>query len=86
MAADEDPAMLSTTAVAGELGCSDDQVRRMCEQGCFDGDTKAGVPGAWRPGVGGQWRIPAAALAHFREARARARAASVVRRNGNGAR
>lgn len=59
---DEDPDMLTTTDVAGRLGYSDDTVRRLCEQGCFDGDRKRGVPSAWRPGVGAHWRIPVAAV------------------------
>lgn len=78
MAAEQnEPDMLSTTDVAGALGCSDDQVRRMCEGGCFAGDEKSGVPGAWRPGLGGHWKIPAAALELFR---ARSRAMVVRRR------
>lgn len=56
--------MLTTTDVAGRLGYSDEQIRRMCELGKFDGDGK-GVPGAFRPGIGAHWRIPLAALEHF---------------------
>jgi hypothetical protein len=59
--------MLTTTDVAGQLGYSDESVRRMCESGCFDGDTDKGVPGAFRLGVGAHWRIPPAAVDHFRE-------------------
>lgn len=79
MAANEPPRTWLTTAdVAGELGYSDDQVRRMCEAGRFDGDEKRGIPGAYRTGVGSHWRIPHAALSLFLE-KIRAR---VVRRNG----
>jgi hypothetical protein len=68
----DDPTMLTTTDVAGKLGCSVDRVRRMCEDGHFAGDAKTGVPGAWRAGVGSHWRIPLAAVEHF-FARMRAR-------------
>ena len=79
MAAEETPrAWLTTTDVAGELGYSDDQVRRMCEEGKFDGDAESGVPGAYRAGVGAHWRIPPAAVELFMM-RIRSR---VVRRNG----
>lgn len=63
--------MLGTSDVAGLLGCSDDRVRRMAEEGAFDGDPKSGVPGAWRSGLGSHWRIPIAAVELFR-ARTRA--------------
>ena len=60
-----DPLLFSTTDVAARLGYSDDQVRRMCEAGRFDGDPKTGIPGAYRAGVGGHWRIPATAVEWF---------------------
>lgn len=69
--------VLTTVDVAARLGCSDDQVRRMCELGRFDGDAASNVPGAWRACVGGHWRIPAAAVEHFL---ASIRARTVVRR------
>lgn len=72
----EEETLLTTTDVAGKLGYSDDAVRRMCEQGQFDGDPKAGVPGAFRAGLGSHWRIPLAAVEAFR-ARTRPR---IVRR------
>jgi hypothetical protein len=64
---DDEVKHLTTTDVANRLGYSDDQVRRMCELGRFDGDYKRGVPGAFRACVGGHWRIPVAALEHFQE-------------------
>lgn len=57
--------MLTTTDVAGKLGYSEESVRRMCEQGRFDGDGER-VPGAFRLGLGAHWRIPIAAFEHFR--------------------
>jgi hypothetical protein len=69
--------MLTTTDVAGKLGYSDDAVRRMCEQGRFDGDPANGVPGAYRAGLGSHWRIPLAAVEAF-VARSRPR---IVRRS-----
>lgn len=60
-------AMLTTTDVAGRLGYSDDAVRRMCEQGRFDGDPVKGIGGAYRAGLGSHWRIPIAAVDLFVE-------------------
>lgn len=62
--ADEGQIMLTTTDVAGRLGYSEEQVRRMCEAGRFDGDGN-GAPGAYRLGLGCHWRIPAAAVERF---------------------
>ena len=59
----EDQTMLTTTDVAGRLGVSDDKVRRMCEEGVFDGEGTA--PSAWRGGVGQHWRIPLSAVERF---------------------
>lgn len=69
------PAMLTTTQVGAELGYSEEQVRRMCEAGRFDGDASRGISGAWRVGVGAHWRIPRGAVEVFRE-----KTAAVVRR------
>lgn len=63
----DDPTMLTTSDVAAKLGCSADRVRRMCEEGHFDGNRAGAVPGAWRSGVGSHWRIPLAAVEHFFE-------------------
>lgn len=70
MAAEEDgdQDMLTTTDVAGRLGYSEATVRRLCEEGRFDGDAKNKVPGAWRAGLGAHWRIPVAAVEHFVDA------------------
>lgn len=65
--ADEGQAMLTTTDVAGRLGYSEEHVRRLCEQGRFDGAPSRGVPGAYRLGLGCHWRIPSAAVDHFLE-------------------
>lgn len=65
MAVDERPAMLKTTEVAAELGFSEEQIRRWCEEGRFDGDAAQGISGAWRAGVGAHWRIPRGAVELF---------------------
>jgi len=62
---DDVRSILTTVDVAARLGYSDDQVRRMCELGRFDGNEKSGVPGAYRACVGGHWRIPLAAVDLF---------------------
>lgn len=67
MVADERPTMLSTAEVAVWLGYSEEQIRRWCEAGRFDGDEGKGVDGAWRASVGSHWRIPRAAVELFRE-------------------
>lgn len=64
---DEEKTMLTTTDVAAQLGYSDDQIRRMCESGRFDGDAARGIPGAYRACVGAQWRIPRDAVECFLE-------------------
>lgn len=56
---------LSSGQVAVMLGCSDDAVRRLCENGAFDGDAARGIPGAWRACVGAHWRIPKDAVDWF---------------------
>ena len=61
----EEKLLLSTGEVAQRLGYSDDQVRRMCEDGCFCGNPARGVEGAYRACVGVHWRIPAAAVELF---------------------
>lgn len=49
-----------TTSEAAEfLGYSEDSVRRLCEQGGFEG--------AFRNGPTGHWRIPRASIEKFRE-------------------
>jgi hypothetical protein len=75
MAADERPAMLSTAEVGLLLGYSEDQIRRWCEAGRFDGDEAKGIDGAWRASVGAHWRIPRAAVDLFVE-----KARAMVRR------
>ena len=65
----EEKRVLSTGEVAQRLGYSDDQVRRMCEDGRFGGDPLGGVEGAYRACVGAHWRIPAAAVEMFLEQR-----------------
>lgn len=57
--------MLTTVDVAGRLGYSEATVRRLCEEGKFEGDESRKIPGAWRAGLGSHWRIPAAAFDHF---------------------
>ena len=74
----EEKSVLTTGEVGQKLGYSDDQIRRLCEDGRLDGDPERGVPGAYRACVGAHWRVPAAAVAVFLERR-RAR---VVRRKG----
>lgn len=51
--------VLTTNEVATWLRYSDDQVRRMCEDGRFDG--------AYRASVGAHWRIPKIAVERFLE-------------------
>lgn len=68
--------VLTTTEVARWLGYSDDQIRRMCDEGRFDGDEAQNVPGAYRVCVGAHWRIPRAAVELF----LKRRRARVVRR------
>lgn len=60
MAADNDnaqPVIMTTIQVAKRLVYSDDQVRRLCEDGK--------LPGAYRSGVGGHWRVPESAVLAF---------------------
>jgi hypothetical protein len=63
----EEKQVLTTGEVAGMLGYSEDQVRRMCEAGRFDGDEASGVQGAFRACVGAHWRIPRGAVECFLE-------------------
>lgn len=65
----EQKTVLTTGEVAVKLGYSDDQVRRMCEDGRFDGDAERGVPGAYRACVGAHWRVPMTAVELFLERR-----------------
>lgn len=74
----EEKTVLTTGEVAARLGYSDDQIRRMCEDGRFDGDGERGVPGAYRACVGAHWRVPVAAVDLFLERRR----VQVVRRRG----
>lgn len=74
----EQKAVLTTGEVAARLGYSDDQIRRMCEDGRFDGNPDRDVPGAYRPCVGAHWRVPLAAVDEFL-----ARSRSHVRRRRN---
>lgn len=60
--------MLTTAEVALWLGYSREQVRRMCEDGLFDGDAE--TEGAFRICVGGHWRVPRGAVELFLRARA----------------
>jgi hypothetical protein len=61
----EQKQVLTTGEVAVRLGYSDDQIRRMCADGRFDGDAARGVSGAYRACVGAHWRVPAAAVEFF---------------------
>lgn len=65
----EEKSVLTTGEVGQKLGYSDDQVRRLCESGRFDGDPERGVPGAYRACVGAHWRVPIAAVELFLEFR-----------------
>jgi len=65
----EEKQVLTTGEVALRLGYSDDQVRRLCEDGRFDGDAERGVQGAYRACVGAHWRVPAIAVDLFLEQR-----------------
>lgn len=68
VAVEDEKPVLTTTDVAAQLGYSDEQIRRMCEAGRFDGDRTQGIPGAYRACVGAQWRIPREAVEWFLEA------------------
>ena len=61
----EQKTILTTGEVAMRLGYSDDHVRRLCENGYFDGDPTQGIAGAYRICVGAHWRIPNEAVDHF---------------------
>lgn len=60
--------VLTTSEVGGWLGYSEAQVRRLCEDGRFDGDQRRGIQGAYRACVGAHWKVPRAAVECFLEA------------------
>lgn len=63
--------MLTTVEVAAWLGYSAEKVRRMCEDGRFDGDVE--TPGAFRDCVGAHWRVPREAVELFLKQRVKRR-------------